>query len=111
MKAGLSELAKGFRLRGTLASPFLGIDTTQTAASIDKVVGGFLAGQKGLTSAVIQWTPADENLCPKAIEAARKGVKMSAAAKQEKKGTTEPAQAPARGSKKSAKDLQKLFGK
>ena len=53
----------------------------------------------------------DENLCPKAVEAARKGVKMSAVAKQEKKGTAEPGQIPAQGIKEVGKDLQKLFGK
>jgi hypothetical protein len=111
VKASLSELAKGFRLSGTLANPFLGMDTTQTAASIDKVIGGILAGRKGSPATSSSGAPADENLCPKAIEAARKGVKMSVATKPEKKETPSPVQTPAQGIKEIGKDLQKLFGK
>ena len=111
VKASLSELAKGFRLGGTLANPSLGMDTTQTATSIDKVIGSILAGRKGSPATSSSGAQADENLCPKAMEAARKGVKMSGAAKQEKKETPPPVQTPAQGIKELGKDLQKLFGK
>jgi hypothetical protein len=111
VKASLSELAKGFRLGGTLANPSLGMDTTQTVTSIDKVIGSILAGRKGSPATSSSGAQADENLCSKAMEAARKGVKMSAAAKQEKKETPPPVQTPAQGIKEIGKDLQKLFRK
>jgi uncharacterized protein involved in outer membrane biogenesis len=111
VKAGLSELAKGFRLGGTLTNPSLGMDATLTATSIDKVIGSILAGRKGSSATSSGGAPADETLCPKAMEAARKGVKMSGAAKQEKKETPPPVQTPAQGIKEIGKELQKLFGK
>jgi hypothetical protein len=45
------------------------------------------------------------------MEAARKGVKMSGAAKQEKKETSPPVQTPGQGIKEIGKELQKLFKK
>lgn len=109
--ASLGELTKAFRLTGTLARPSLGVDTAQTSAAVEKMIGGFLSGQKGLAAPSSGGSPTDENLCPRAIDAARKGVKMSGAAKQEKRGTTEPAQAPVQGIKELGKDLKKLFGR
>ena len=109
--ASLSELAKGFRLSGPLANPFLGIDTTQAYAALDKIISGALSGRRSLAAPSSSGSQTEENLCPRAIEAARKGVKMSAVAKQEKKGTAEPGQTPAQGIRELGKDLRKLFGK
>jgi uncharacterized protein involved in outer membrane biogenesis len=111
VKASLSELAGNFRLGGTLANPSLGMDTTQTATSIDKVIGSFLAGRKGTSATSPGGTQADEPLCPRAMEAARKGVKMSRPAQQEKKETPPPVQTPGQGIKEIGKELQKLFKK
>jgi AsmA family protein len=111
VKASLSELAGNFRLGGTLANPSLGMDTTQSATSLDKVISGFLAGRKGASPTPPAETQADEPLCPKAMEAARKGVKMSSAVKQQKKETSVPGQAPSPGMKDLGKEFQKLFKK
>ena len=111
MKASLSELAGNFRLGGTLANPSLGMDTTQSATSLDKVISGFLAGRKGASPTPPAETQADEPLCPKAMEAARKGVKMSSAVKQQKKETSVPGQTPSPGMKDLGKEFQKLFKK
>jgi len=111
VKASLSELAGNFRLGGTLVNPSLGMDSTQSATSIDKVISGFLAGRKGTSPAPPAGTQADEPLCPKAMEAARKGVKMSSAVKQQKKETSVPGQTQGQGIKDIGKELQKLFKK
>ncbi len=116
VKASLKELAGSFRVGGTLASPSFSIDSTQSAAGIDKVISGFLAGRKGTSSASPAGTQADEPLCPKAMEAARKGVKMSSALKQQKKETSVPGQTQDPGMKSPGikdigKELQKLFKK
>ena len=81
------------------------------APRLRKSISGFLSGRKGLTSPSSSGGQADESLCPKAIEAARKGVKMSAAAKQEKKGETEPTKAPVQRGQELGKDIRNLFGK
>jgi hypothetical protein len=109
--AGLGELAKDFRLTGTLAKPTLGIDTTQTAETVGKMVGGFvLLGPAGLAGGLVGGSGGSQDLCPTAIEAAKKGVKISAVAKPEKKGTTEPALSPKGSLKDLGKGLKKLFG-
>ena len=110
--AGLGELAKAFRLTGTLAKPTLGIDTTQTAETVGKMVGGFvLMGPAGLATGLIGGSGGSQDLCPIAIEAAQKGVKLSAVEKAEKKGATEPTQIPQKGIQELGKGLKKLFGK
>jgi len=111
VKASLSELAGNFRVGGTLASPSFGIDSGQSATSLDKVISGFLAGRKGASPTPPAETQADEPLCPKAMEAARKGVKMSSAVKQQKKETSVPGQTQGQGIKDIGKELQKLFKK
>jgi hypothetical protein len=111
VKASLKELSGSFRVGGTLANPTFGMDSTQSAAGIDKVISGFLAGRKGTSSASPAGTQADEPLCPKAMEAARKGVKMSSALKQQKKETSVPGQTQDQGIKDIGKELQKLFRK
>ena len=111
VKASLKELAGSFRVGGTLANPTFGMDSTQSAAGIDKAISGFLAGRKGASATPPAGTQADEPLCPKALEAARKGVKMSSAVKQQKKETSLPGQTPDQGIKDFGKEFQKLFKK
>jgi uncharacterized protein involved in outer membrane biogenesis len=89
-KAGLSlgELAKPFKLTGTLADPSLGVDTTQAAIAIGKAVGGAaLLGPAGIAASAFSTGSGTQVSCPAAVEAARKGVKYAGEAKtQEKKG-------------------------
>jgi uncharacterized protein involved in outer membrane biogenesis len=110
--ASLGELAKAFRLTGTLAHPSLGIDTTQTAMTVGKMVGGtMLFGPIGLAAPLISGSQGNGNLCSTAKEAARKGVKMSSLEKQQKKQPAGPAALPEEGIKGLGKGLEKLFGK
>jgi uncharacterized protein involved in outer membrane biogenesis len=110
--ASLGEIAKAFRLNGTLAHPSLGIDTTQAAVTLGKMVGGtVLMGPIGLAAPLISEGQTNQNLCSTALEAARKGVKMSTLGKQGKKQTTAPATLPEQGIKELGKGLEKLFGK
>jgi AsmA family protein len=110
--AGLGEFAKAFRLVGTLAKPALGIDTTQAALTAGKMAAGFAAfGPAGLTSALVGGTggtQSGENLCSAALEAAKKGTKMSGGGKTEQKGT-EPA--PTQDLQQGIKDLRKQLKK
>jgi uncharacterized protein involved in outer membrane biogenesis len=110
--ASLGEIAKAFKLSGTLAHPSLGIDTTQTAVTLGKMVGGAaLLGPIGLAAPLVSGSQTNQNLCSTALEAARKGVKMSSLGKQEKKQATQPAAQPEGGIKELGKGLEKLFGK
>ncbi|MGV8073778.1 MAG: AsmA family protein [Syntrophobacteraceae bacterium] len=103
----LGELAKPFKLGGTLAKPALAIDTKQAALGIGKAVGGAaLLGPIGIGAAMLGSGGADNaNVCAEAIEAAEKGVKFTGAKEakeQEKKtGVVEGAE----------KKLKKLFGR
>ncbi|MFC1868385.1 AsmA family protein [Thermodesulfobacteriota bacterium] len=76
----LGELAKPFKLGGTLAEPSLGIDSTQAAIALGKTIGGVaLFGPLGIAAALIGKGKGgnDENPCLAAIEAAKTGVKPS----------------------------------
>jgi len=68
-------------------------------------------GPVGLIAPFITSSGANKNLCPTAIEASRKGTKMSALARQEKKGMISPAELPEAGLQELGKGLKKLFGK
>ena len=58
----LGELAKPFKLGGTLANPSLGIDLTQTSIATTKVVGGMaLFGPVGIVAALVGEESDDEN--------------------------------------------------
>jgi uncharacterized protein involved in outer membrane biogenesis len=113
VSVGLGELARNFKLSGTMANPSLGIDTTQAALTAGKMAAGFAAlGPLGLAAPLITGSgPGPENLCPTATEAARKGVKMSTLGKQEKKTGTEPAPAKKGTVKDIGDQLKGLFGK
>jgi AsmA family protein len=107
--SGLGDLARTFKLGGTFARPSLTLDTTQTAVSIGKLIGG-----KGLMggAAVGESPPStDPKLCDHAMEAARKGVKMTASVKAEGKSGTGPARKPEESIKEIGKQLQKFFGR
>ncbi|MBW1773114.1 MAG: hypothetical protein JRJ82_09510 [Deltaproteobacteria bacterium] len=68
-----AELAKPFKLDGTLANPTLGIDPTQATLAVGKAVGGVvLFGPFGLVAALAGKSSEDENPCLAAIEAAEK---------------------------------------
>ena len=73
------------------------------------IAGGVaLFGPAGLAPGGSQ---TNENLCPQAVEAARKGVKLSALGKREKKGTAAPIQTPEKAIEDLGKGLKNLFGK
>jgi hypothetical protein len=81
----LGELAKPFKLGGTLANPKLAIDTTQSAIMIGKAYGGIaLFGPVGIAAALVSSpSGSDQNPCLAAIEAAETGVKVSDVKKAE----------------------------
>lgn len=85
--AGLSlslwELAKPFKLSGTLAAPSLAVDPTKTALTLGKAIAGVvLFGPLGIAGALAGKT-SDQNPCAAALEAARKGSKAAAVEKAE----------------------------
>jgi hypothetical protein len=107
-------LSKPFKLGGTLASPSLAIDPTETAITLGKAFGaGALFGPAGVAGALVGGSSGDKNPCLTAIEAARKGVRTSEVEKPEKgKGTSGQATEGTReGVKDIGKELKKLFGK
>ena len=110
IQQSLTDLAKPFRLAGTLANPSLAVDPTQAAATATQIAESFgLLGKKS-TSTTPAGTAASKDLCAPAIEAAQKGVKMGGAGAQEKKGTAEPTPSPKGSLKDLGKGLKKLFG-
>jgi uncharacterized protein involved in outer membrane biogenesis len=114
IQQSLTDLAKPFRLAGTLANPSLAVDPTQAAVTATQIAESFgFLGKKG-ASAAPAGTAASTDLCAPAIEAAKKGVKMGSAtpaAGQEKKGTAESPLSPKGSLKDLGKGLKKLFGK
>ena len=73
----LSELARPFKLGGTLAHPSLAVDMRQAALTVGKSVGGtLLFGPAGIATALLSGNRGGpENACVQAIEAAKAGVK------------------------------------
>lgn len=108
----LSELAKPFKLGGTLASPSLAVDPTKAALAIGKSVGGAaLLGPAGIAAALASPTSGDENPCLKALEAAKTGAKPSGRP-EEKKGIADKAAEGTKGVVEGAGEkVKKLFGK
>ncbi|MBW1766190.1 MAG: AsmA family protein [Deltaproteobacteria bacterium] len=101
----LGELAKPFKLAGTLAEPSLAIDPTKAALAIVKTVGGVaLFGPAGIAAALMSKSKGDENPCLSAIEAEKSGVKSEKKAK--KPEDTKKEYLPDVG-----KTLKKLFGR
>lgn len=67
----LNELAKPFRLGGTLANPSLAMDPTQTAITVGKAIGGVaLFGPAGIAAVLAGQKNGMENPCLSAIESA-----------------------------------------
>jgi len=113
VSVGFGELTRNFKLSGTMANPSLGIDTTQAAVTAGKMAAGFaVLGPLGLAAPLVSGSgPGTENLCPSAKEAARRGVKISALGKQEKKAGSEPAPAKKGIVNDLEKQFKNLFGK
>jgi uncharacterized protein involved in outer membrane biogenesis len=82
----LSELAKPFKLGGSLAKPSLAIDVTRAATTLGKAVGGVaLFGPLGLASILVGKSKGgDVDFCAAAVEIARTGVIPSESKKTEK---------------------------
>jgi len=74
----LAELAKSFKLGGTLAAPSLQMDAEQTMFAALKAAGGVLLfGPAGIVAALAGESSDKENPCLAALESAKKGVKGS----------------------------------
>ena len=112
----LGELAKPFKLGGTLAKPALAIDPTQAAMALGKAVGGVaLFGPAGIAAALVGKSKGGEgeNPCLAAIEAAKTGVKPSPKKETaaEKKEPQKPEDAIKEVLPDVGKKLKGLFGK
>ena len=80
----LTELAKSFKLGGTLAAPSLQMDAEQTMFAALKAAGGVLLfGPAGIVAALAGESSDKENPCLAAIESAKKGVKGSGSDRRE----------------------------
>jgi hypothetical protein len=108
----LGELAKPFKLGGTLADPSLAVDPTQTAITIGKALGGStLFGPVGIASALVSGGSDEENICLAAIEAAKKG-KVPSERTEERKGAVEKTTEDVKeGVEGIGEELKKLFGR
>jgi uncharacterized protein involved in outer membrane biogenesis len=74
----LGELAKSFKLGGTLADPSLQIDAAQSMLAAAKAAGGVLLfGPAGIVAALAGQSSAEDNPCLSALESARKGDRTS----------------------------------
>ena len=72
----LGELARPFKLGGTLAKPAMVLDLTQAVVSIGKTVGGaVLFGPAAISAFLAGSRPSEENACLAAVEASKKGVR------------------------------------
>lgn len=109
----LGELAKPFRLGGTLAKPSLKIDPAETALAIGKAIGGMtLFGPVGIASALVSKGSGDENPCLAAVEAAKKGTVTEGGKPAEEKGTVDKTTEDLKkGIEDLGEGLKKLFGK
>jgi hypothetical protein len=82
LNMSLAELAKTFKLGGTLASPSLEMDAEQTIFTALKAAGGVvLFGPAGLLAALAGQSSGEENPCLSALESARKGTGPSESGK------------------------------
>ncbi len=116
----LGELARPFKLGGTLANPGLAIDTARTVLTLGKVIGGkALLGPAGIATMLLGTSNGDDNPCLTAIEAHKKSVKQKPvepkAAKERtvnKRALPIPAEVPIPEEIKNVgEDILKLFGK
>jgi AsmA family protein len=80
----LAELAKSFKLNGTLAAPSLRMDAEQTVLAALKAAGGVLLfGPAGIVAALAGHSSEGENPCLAAVESAKKGIKGSGSDRDE----------------------------
>jgi uncharacterized protein involved in outer membrane biogenesis len=86
LSLSFGELAKPFKLGGTLAHPSLAIDLKKTLITVGTAVGGIaLLGPAGLLAALAGASSGDKNPCLTAIERAKKRGKVSGEKKPDKK--------------------------
>ncbi|NVM22174.1 MAG: AsmA family protein [Desulfobacterales bacterium] len=87
LSLSLSELAKPLKLSGTFADPTLSIDKTRTIITLGKAVGGVaLFGPAGIAAALAGGSlGGKKDTCLSAIEAAKKGSKVSGGKKTKEK--------------------------
>ena len=75
------QLAKAFRLEGSLTSPHLALDPKETILALGKAVrGGLLFGPAGVAASLLASKTADKNPCMSAIADAEKGVRYTGGA-------------------------------
>jgi hypothetical protein len=78
LSLSFGELAKPFKLGGSLAHPSLAIDLKKTLIAVGAPVGSIaLSGPAGLLAALASASSGNKNPCLTAIEAAKKGRKVS----------------------------------
>ena len=113
LSMSLGELAKPFKLGGTLAEPSLALDSTQAAIALGKAIGGVaLFGPIGIATALVSRSSGDENPCLAAIEAAKKGAKKPVKKKGVVEKSTERVTEGVKGAGEGiGRGLKKLFGK
>ncbi|HDM79235.1 MAG TPA: AsmA family protein [Deltaproteobacteria bacterium] len=103
----LNELVKPFRLGGTLAHPRLVLDSTRGAMVIGETLGGvILFGPVGIATALVNTTSDQPNICPLAIKAAKKGMKVS----MKRKSKSEAAESIAKNASRSIKNTIHSIG-
>ncbi|GJQ58927.1 MAG: cell envelope biogenesis protein AsmA [Candidatus Scalindua sp.] len=110
----LGELAKPFKLGGTLSDPSLTLDTKQTVIAVGKAIGGIaLFGPFGIVAALIGKNSDDQNPCLAAIEIAKGGVNASLSKELEKKKSSEKSvpQSIMGVGESIGNSFEKLFGK
>lgn len=75
------QLAKAFRLQGSLTRPHLALDPKETALALGKAVrGGLLFGPAGVAASLLGSKTGDKNPCLNAIAAAEKGARYTGGA-------------------------------
>ena len=103
---GLGELARPFKLGGTLARPAMVFDVTQAALSVGKAVGETaLFGPAGIAAFLASGSPTKGNACLAALDASKKGVKPSGDKLEEIEG------AARRVFEGAGEKLKKMFGR
>jgi uncharacterized protein involved in outer membrane biogenesis len=86
LNLSFGELARPFKLKGTLTNPSLSVDTSRAAFTLGKAIGGtLLFGPAGIAVALLSGRASDQNPCLSAIKEAEKGV----AVPEKKEGTEE----------------------
>lgn len=69
----LKEFTRPFKLSGTLARPSLAVDTSRTALTIGKLLGGLALGPAGIAAILTDISAGEKNPCLVAMEALEKG--------------------------------------